>query len=135
MNRRPRPIINTRRGFTTVTFVARAENGIGTNPSREPGFTLIRFCWPVTKLANVTAAPPARVAVHATGRGRSGLAVLGNRSFVAILTARSISVAGNGFHFVAVSWLVLQLHGTVADLGVLLAASVVPGILLSLAGG
>jgi MFS transporter, DHA3 family, macrolide efflux protein len=83
----------------------------------------------------VTAAPPARVAVHATGRGRSGLAVLGNRSFVAILTARSISVAGNGFHFVAVSWLVLQLHGTVADLGVLLAASVVPGILLSLAGG
>jgi MFS family permease len=58
-----------------------------------------------------------------------------NKSVLALLVARTASATGYGFHFVAISWLVLLLHGTAVDLAILLIAGMVPATLVSLHGG
>jgi MFS family permease len=62
-------------------------------------------------------------------------AVLRHRSFVALLTGRSVSLAGNGLANIAITFAVLDLTGSATDLGLVLAARSVPQVVLLLFGG
>ena len=65
----------------------------------------------------------------------SARAVLRHRSFVALLTGRSVSLAGNGLANIAITFAVLDLTGSATDLGLVLAARSVPQVVLLLFGG
>ena len=73
------------------------------------------------------------------GRRRAGAvtarAVLRHRSFVALLTGRSVSLAGNGLANIAITFAVLDLTGSATDLGLVLAARSIPQVVLLLFGG
>ena len=62
-------------------------------------------------------------------------AVLRHRSFVALLTGRSVSLAGNGLANIAITFAVLDLTGSATDLGLVLAARSIPQVVLLLFGG
>jgi len=58
-----------------------------------------------------------------------------HRDFTFLWLAQAISRTGDGIHTVALAWLVLQLTGSAAALGLVLAAELVPKISLLLIGG
>lgn len=60
---------------------------------------------------------------------------LRQRDFALLWTARSISLVGDQFHFVALAWLTLQLTGSALALGSVLMAAAIPRGALMLAGG
>lgn len=55
--------------------------------------------------------------------------------FVLLLVARTTSRLGDGIHDVALAWLVLQVTGSAAAMGIVLAAQLIPMLLLLLVGG
>ena len=57
------------------------------------------------------------------------------REFRLLFSAQSISLAGDNFTSVALAFAVLDLTGSAADLGLVLAARTVPLVVLVLAGG
>jgi MFS transporter, DHA3 family, macrolide efflux protein len=59
---------------------------------------------------------------------RTALSVPGYRPF---LLGSCVSSLGDGMDFVAIAWLLVQLGGTSAQMGLLLAATSLPGVLLS----
>ena len=61
--------------------------------------------------------------------------VLRHRPFAALLTGRTISVLGNGLANIAITFAVLDLTGSVSDLGIVLAARSVPQVVFLLFGG
>lgn len=63
------------------------------------------------------------------------LRALRNRVFSFVWLARTISRVGDGVHVVAVAWLVLTLTGSAAAMGLVLAAELVPMLLLLVVGG
>ena len=63
------------------------------------------------------------------------LRALRNRAFVFVWLARTISRVGDGVHVVAIAWLVLTLTGSAAAMGLMLAAELVPMLLLLVVGG
>jgi MFS family permease len=65
----------------------------------------------------------------------SARAVLRHRSFVALLTGRSVSLVGNAFASIALTFAVLDLTGSASDLGLVLAARSLPQVVFLLFGG
>lgn len=65
----------------------------------------------------------------------SAQALLRHRPFLALLTGRSVSLAGNGLANIAITFAVLDLTGSATDLGIVLAARSVPQVVLLLFGG
>ena len=57
------------------------------------------------------------------------------RDFTILVLARAISRAGDGIQTVAIAWLVLQLTGSAAAMGLVLTAQLVPTLALLLFGG
>jgi len=75
-------------------------------------------------------------AVKPVGMGWSRYrTLLGSRDFTAFWTAQSLSLLGDMFSFLALAWLVLQLTGSGAQLGAVLAVQGIPRVLLTLLGG
>ncbi len=66
---------------------------------------------------------------------RSGSSPFANRSFRLLFTGSSISVIGDQFTLVALPWLVLQLTGDPAQLGLVLAVMALPRAVFMLIGG
>ncbi len=62
-------------------------------------------------------------------------AVLRHRPFVALLSGRSVSLLGNGLANIAITFAVLDLTGSVTDLGIVLAARSLPQVVFLLFGG
>ena len=60
---------------------------------------------------------------------------LGERDFRLLLSARTISFLGNSFAIVALAFAVLELTGSKADLGYVLAARAIPTLVFLLVGG
>jgi MFS family permease len=73
------------------------------------------------------------------GGGKVGLAsyrnLLRSRDFSAFWAAQTASLVGDVFSFMALAWLVLQLTGSAAALGAVLAVQGIPRVLLMLVGG
>jgi MFS family permease len=63
------------------------------------------------------------------------LRALRHRPFALLLAARAISALGDFVHDVALAWLVLELTGSAAAMGLVLAAKVIPALLLLAFGG
>ena len=61
--------------------------------------------------------------------------VLRHRPFAALLSGRTVSVLGNGLATIAITFAVLDLTGSVSDLGIVLAARSVPQVVFLLFGG
>jgi MFS family permease len=57
------------------------------------------------------------------------------RDFTVLVLARTISRLGDGIHAVALAWLVLQLTGSAAAMGLVLTAQLVPTLIFLLVGG
>ncbi|MGQ7871533.1 MFS transporter [Bacillus sp. 1A] len=54
-----------------------------------------------------------------------------NNKVLLIIIASGFSFLGNGMHFIAISWLVLQITNNPVYVGILVAASTIPGIIIS----
>lgn len=67
--------------------------------------------------------------------GRPGSSPFANRSFRLLFTGSSISAIGDQFTLVALPWLVLQLTGDPAQLGLVLAVMALPRAVFMLIGG
>ena len=63
------------------------------------------------------------------------LSILKNRTFLLLFLGNTISLIGFGFNLVGVSWLVLEVTGSVLALGKLMAMATVPGVILALFAG
>jgi DHA3 family tetracycline resistance protein-like MFS transporter len=63
------------------------------------------------------------------------LRALRHRSFSLLLAARAISALGDFVHDVALAWLVLQLTGSAAAMGLVVTAKVIPALLILAFGG
>jgi DHA3 family tetracycline resistance protein-like MFS transporter len=63
------------------------------------------------------------------------LRALRHRSFSLLLAARAISALGDFVHDVALAWLVLQLTGSAAAMGLVVSAKVIPALLVLAFGG
>ena len=61
--------------------------------------------------------------------------VLRHRPFAALLSGRTVSVLGNGLANIAITFAVLDLTGSVTDLGIVLAARSIPQVVFLLFGG
>ncbi len=57
------------------------------------------------------------------------------RSFRLYLSAIVISYFGNGMHFIAVSWLILELTGSSSQVGLILGLSLLPSLFISMPAG
>jgi len=62
-------------------------------------------------------------------------ALLGHRSYVALLTGRTVSLSGNAMASIALAFAVLDLTGSATDLGLVLAARSLPQVVFLLLGG
>jgi DHA3 family tetracycline resistance protein-like MFS transporter len=63
------------------------------------------------------------------------LRALRHRSFSLLLASRAISALGDFVHDVALAWLVLQLTGSAAAMGLVVSAKVIPALLVLAVGG
>lgn len=63
------------------------------------------------------------------------LRALRHRRFALLLAARAVSALGDFVHDVALAWLVLELTGSAAAMGLVVAAKVIPALLLLAFGG
>jgi MFS family permease len=70
-----------------------------------------------------------------TRKSRRALAPLREREFRLLFAGRTVSIVGNSFASVALAFAVLDVTGSKADLGYVLAARSVPQVLFLLAGG
>src|SRR5439155_9675036 len=66
---------------------------------------------------------------------RGSLAPLAERQFRLLFLGRTVSIVGNAFATTAIAFAVLDVTGSKADLGYVLAARSVPQVVLLLAGG
>jgi MFS family permease len=80
-------------------------------------------------------ATPAATAASSTGTGPALLRPLRVRDFRLLFTGETVSVLGDQFHFVALTWLAIQLSGSGLVLGTVLMTAAIPRAAFMLVGG
>jgi MFS family permease len=80
-------------------------------------------------------ATPAATATSSTGTGPALLRPLRVRDFRLLFTGETVSVLGDQFHFVALTWLAIQLAGSGLVLGTVLMTAAIPRAAFMLVGG
>ncbi len=58
-----------------------------------------------------------------------------NRNFLLLLTGQFVSQIGDKFHYIALSFWVLETTGSTAKMGVVLAVSLIPSLILGFFSG